>query len=119
MGKEIYFQTVLKEFYLPQTILYYSPTAEIIEEHYSQDLFNGVYFCTVSIPKGSITASSTNGKNYERNDSKRGLALFINKNKIFIVSSGLPDTLSIEAREEEIEKIKDQLIKFTKTIMFN
>jgi hypothetical protein len=99
--------------------LYYSPNAEIIEEHYSPDLFNGTYFCTVNIPKGSITASSRNGKNYERNDSRRGLALFINKNKIFIVSSDLPDTLSIESKEEEIAEINDRLIRFSKTIIFN
>ena len=104
---------------MPQTILYYAPSAKIINEFYSQDLFGGIYFSVVSIPQGSITTSSSDGINYGRSDSKRGVAVFVNKNKVFIVSVGLPDTLSIESIEEEIAEIKDRIIKFTETIIFN
>lgn len=119
MGKEKYLQAVLKEFYLPEMILPASPLSEIIEEYYSPDLFNGAYSCVVNMPKGSTLAASTDGKNYEGFDVRRGLLVFVNKTQLFIVSYSFSNISKVKSREEEIKRIKDQLVGFAKTIIFD
>lgn len=118
--KKSYLQEFLNRVYLPETIFRYKPTARIIEEYYITDLLDGAYFCIVNIPEGSITASSSDGKNYTRHETRRGLLLFIIKNRLCIVSSGLGEGLSGERpfNEDEAQRIKKQLIDFTKTIIF-
>ena len=113
--KKSYLQEFLNGFYLPQTVFHYRPSARIIEEYYIVDLLDGAYFCIVNIPEGSITVSSSDRKNYTQHEARRGLLLFIIKNRIYIVSSDVGEKLS---KEDETRQIKKQLIDFTKTIIF-
>jgi hypothetical protein len=123
LDRQKYLGTMLKAFYLPNTILRVIPSATVVYQEWHPEFHGGALYVEVKMPGGAINSVSINGAPPVKEDTERGLLLFVEGNNICIVSTALgcikrSDESASERENRTRPLLHQTTVDFAKTIAF-
>ena len=123
LDRQKYLGTMLKAFYLPSTILRAIPSATIAHQEWHPEFHGGTLYTEVTMPGGSINSVSVNGAPPVKEDTARGLLLFVEGNSLCIVSTALScikksDESAMERENRTRPLLHQTTVDFAMTIAF-
>ncbi|ARV62503.1 hypothetical protein BZZ01_31195 [Nostocales cyanobacterium HT-58-2] len=120
VGQEEYLRSLLLNKYVPQTIVANLPDAQVKYTEYLEDILEGAYFVLVDMPEVSTTSKTGNNGTATKLKAYRGLLAFNYGDFLYVVSNqrSFFDGEKPGSVEEEVERIKQNLLNFVDTIEF-
>ena len=121
LGQEQYFQSILLDKYIPQSIVANLPTATVEYTEYLTDELAGAFYALVNMPGGSTISKQENNGHAKRFDAYRGILAFMEGDFIYIVSSqrSFFEDDTPNSVDEEAQTIMSNILDFIDTIEFD
>ncbi len=120
LGQEDYLITFLVDNYVEQAILLNIPNSKVEYREYLENVMEGSYFVVVDMPQGSTISVQKNHGDSVRLDALRGLLAFPVDNFLYVLSTQRTffEGETLGSLEEEVERLKNQLLRFLDTVEF-